>query len=203
MALHKTHGTIKGKVNLFYNQINDYVFQQSTDSNGDGLADRVNDESNLDLNGTYVVQNFAQIGTKFYGLEAEANIELLPKTLNLQLFTNMVYAKLNQNGNVPRLTPQRFGLELDHQYGAWQSNFNVTRVARQNRVARLESETQGYTLMNTEVAYHVKGGRSTKYTFFVQDKNLLDSDIRVHTSFLKNTAPLTGHTAVVGIMGTF
>lgn len=203
LALHKTHGTIKGKVNLFYNQVNDYVFQQSADSNGDGLADRVNDEGSLDFNGSYVVQNFAQTGAKFYGLEAEANIELLPKTLNLRLFTDMVYAKLNHNGNVPRLTPQRFGLELDHHWGAWQSNFNVTRIARQNRVARLESETQGYTLMNAEVAFNVKGGRSTRYTFFVQGKNLLDSDIRVHTSFLKNTAPLPGRAAVVGIRGTF
>ncbi len=202
-ALHKTTGVIKGKVNLFYNHVNNYIFQQSVDSNGDGLADRVNDDGILDFNGAYVVQNFAQTSAKFYGLEAEANIELLPKMLNLRLFTDMVYAKLNHNGNVPRLTPQRFGLELDHQLGSWQSNFNVTRVARQNRVARLESETQGYTLMNAEVAYNIKGGRATHYTFFVQGKNLLDSDIRVHTSFLKNTSPLPGRAVVVGIRGTF
>ena len=203
LALHKTTGAIKGKVNLFYNQVNDYVFQQSTDSNGDGLADRVNDDDILDFNGSYVVQNFAQTGAKFYGLEAEANIELLPKMLNLRLFTDMVYAKLNHNGNVPRLSPQRFGIELDHQWRSWQSNFNATRVARQNRVARLESETQGHTLMNAEVAYNIKGGRATHYTFFLQGKNLLDSDIRIHSSFLKNTAPLPGRAIVVGIRGTF
>lgn len=203
LALHKTTGVIKGKVNLFYNQINNYVFQRSIDSNGDGLADRMNDAAMLDPTGSYVVQNFAQTGAKFYGAEAEAIIALLPDMLNLRLFTDMVYGKLNHNGNIPRLTPQRFGLELDHQWGAWLSNFSVTRVAHQNRVARLESETQGYTLMNAEVAFNVKGGRSTHYTFFLQGRNLLDSDIRVHTSFLKDTAPLPGRAAVIGIRGTF
>ncbi len=89
LALHKTTGVIQGKVNLFYNQINDYVFQRSNDSNGDGLADRVNDEGILNANGSFLVQNFAQTGAKFYGAEAEAIIALLPDTLNLRLFTDI------------------------------------------------------------------------------------------------------------------
>lgn len=202
-ALHKTAGVIKGKVNLFYNHISDYVFQQSNDSDGDGLADRVNDEGILDQNGVFLVQNFAQTGAQFYGIEAEAIIALLPDILDLRLFTDIVYGKLSNNGNIPRLTPQRFGLALDHQWGPWLSNLSVTRVTRQDRVARLETETQGYTMVNTEIGFNVKGGRSASYTFFVQGKNLLDSDIRVHTSFLRDFSPLPGRAIVAGIRGTF
>ncbi len=203
LALQKTTGLIKGRVNLFYNHINDYIFQQSRDSNGDGFADRVNDEGLLDTDGDFIVQNFAQTRAKFYGLEAEATISLLPEMLDLRVFTDMVYADLKNNGNAPRITPQRFGFDLDYKQNAWLANVNLTRVTRQNRVATLETETPGYTLMNAELGYRFKRGPTTYHTLFLQGRNLLDSDIRVHTSFLKNTAPLPGRAIVVGIRGTF
>lgn len=203
IALQKTTGTITGKVNLFYNYVNDYIFQQSRDSNGDGFADKVNDQGLLDKHGTFLVQDFSQTRAKFYGLEAEAIIALLPDTLNLRLFTDIVYGRLKDNGNIPRLTPQRFGFDLDYRKNAWQANFNLTRVTRQDRVAVLETETSGYTLMNAEMGYHMKLAKSVHYTLFLQGRNLLDSDMRVHTSFLKDTAPLPGRAIVAGIRGSF
>ena len=203
IALQKTKGIFTGKVNLFYNPINDYIFQQSRDSNGDGLADRVNDEGILDMDGSFLVQDFAQTHAKFYGLEAEAIVTLLPDTLNLRLFTDTVYGKLKNNGNIPRLTPQRFGFDLDYRKNAWLANFNLTRVTHQDRVAILETETSGYTLMNAEMGYHMKLAKSVNYTLFLQGRNLLDSDMRVHTSFLKDTAPLPGRAIVAGVRGTF
>jgi len=203
IALQKTTGTITGKINLFYNYINDYIFQQSRDGNGDGLADRINDEGVLDINGAFLVQDFAQTRAKFYGLEAEAIVALLPDTLNLRLFTDTVYGRLKDNGNIPRLSPQRFGFDLDFKKNAWLANFNLTRVTRQDRVATLETETTGYTLMNAEMGYHMKLAKSVNYTLFLQGRNLLDSDMRVHTSFLKDNAPLPGRAIVGGIRGAF
>lgn len=203
IALQKTTGTITGKVNLFYNHINDYIFQRSRDSNGDGFADRVNDEGLLDRHGAFLVQDFSQTRAKFYGVEAEAIVALLPDTLNLRLFTDIVYGKLKDNGSIPRMTPQRFGFDLDYRKNAWQANFNLTRVTRQDRVAVLETETSGYTLMNAEMGYHMKLTKSVHYTLFLQGRNLLDSDIRVHTSFLKDSAPLPGRAIVAGIRGAF
>ena len=203
IALQKTTGTITGKVNLFYNYINDYIFQQSRDSNHDGFADRVNDEGLLDRHGAFLVQDFSQTRAKFYGVEAEAIVALLPDTLNLRLFTDIVYGRLKDNGNIPRITPQRFGFDLDYRKNAWQANFNLTRVTRQDRVAVLETETSGYTLMNAEMGYHMKLTKSVHYTLFLQGRNLLDSDMRVHTSFLKDTAPLPGRAIVAGIRGAF
>jgi len=203
IALQKTTGTITGKVNLFYNYINDYIFQQSRDSNRDGFADRVNDEGLLDRHGAFLVQDFSQTRAKFYGVEAEAIVALLPDTLNLRLFTDIVYGKLKDNGSIPRMTPQRFGFDLDYRKNAWQANFNLTRVTGQHRVAVLETETSGYTLMNVEMGYHMKLTKSVHYTLFLQGRNLLDSDMRVHTSFLKDTAPLPGRAIVAGIRGAF
>ncbi|WP_297324221.1 TonB-dependent receptor [Nitrosomonas sp.] len=203
IALQKTAGMVTGKVNVFYNHVNDYIFQQSRDSNGDGFADRVNDEGALDSRGAFLVQDFAQTRAKFYGLEAETIVTLLPEMLNLRLFTDIVYGRLKDNGNIPRLTPQRFGFDLDYKKNAWSANFNLTRVVQQDRVAVLETETPGYTLMNAEMGYHMKLTKSVNYTLFLQGRNLLDSDMRVHTSFLKDIAPLPGRAIVGGIRGTF
>lgn len=203
IALQKTSGMVTGKVNLFYNHVNDYIFQQSRDSNGDGLADRIDDEGMLNPHGAYLVQDYTQTRAKFYGLEAEAIVALVPDTLNLRLFTDIVYGRLKNNGNIPRITPQRFGFDLDFKRNAWQANFNLTRVTQQDRVAVLESETPGYTLMNAEMGYHMKLTKSVNYTLFLQGRNLLDSDMRVHTSFLKDVAPLPGRAIVAGIRGAF
>ncbi|PXW88858.1 iron complex outermembrane receptor protein [Nitrosomonas sp. Nm84] len=203
IALQKTTGMVTGKVNVFYNYVNDYIFQQSRDSNGDGFADRVNDEGVLDSRGAFLVQDFAQTRAKFYGLEAEAIVTLLPEMLNLRLFTDIVYGRLKDNGNIPRLTPQRFGFDVDFKKNAWSANFNLTRVVQQDRVAVLETETPGYTLMNAEMGYHMKLTKSVNYTLFLQGRNLLDSDMRVHTSFLKDIAPLPGRAIVGGIRGSF
>jgi len=202
-SLQKTDGRLKGRVNLFYNHIQNYIFQQSQDGNGDGLADRFNDEGELDINGSLLVQNFAQTRARFYGLEAEATVTLLPEALDLRMFTDLVYADLTHNGHVPRITPQRFGFDLDYRRNAWLANVNLTRITRQNRVAILETETPGYTLLNAEVGYRFKRGPSLYHTLFLQGRNLLDSDIRVHTSFLKNNAPLPGRAIVMGIRGEF
>jgi iron complex outermembrane receptor protein len=39
--------------------------------------------------------------------------------------------------------------------------------------------------------------------FFLQGKNLLDEEMRVHTSFLKDFAPLAGRALVAGLRGNF
>ena len=203
IALQKTAGAITGKVNLFYNNVNDYIFQKSRDSNGDGFADRVDAAGVLDNQGAFWVQNYAQTNAKFYGLEAEAIAAVVPDMLNVRLFTDIVHGRLKDNGNIPRLTPQRFGFDLDFKKNAWSGNFNLTRVVRQDRVAVLETETPGYTLMNAEIGYHMKLTKSVNYTLFLQGRNLLDSDMRVHTSFLKDIAPLPGRAIVAGVRGAF
>jgi len=203
LSVQKTTGLVTGRINLFYNYIENYIFQQSRDADRDGFADRVNDNGELDIAGTYLVQDFNQTAARFYGLEAEARMVLLPERLNVRVFTDIVYGRLKNNGNIPRLTPQRFGADLDYFQGNWQGNFHVTRVVRQDRVALLETETSGYTLMNAELSYRFNRGGASFHTLFLQGRNLLDEEMRVHTSFLKDVSLLPGRAIVVGVRGTF
>lgn len=54
---------------------------------------------------------------KFYGIEAEAGFVLIPNNLDLGLFADYVRGKLKNNGNIPRMTPLRFGLEFNYNLG--------------------------------------------------------------------------------------
>jgi iron complex outermembrane receptor protein len=87
--------------------------------------------------------------------------------------------------------------------GPWTTNLSATYVMRQNRVAELETTTPGYTLVNVEATYLIKKIRSNGIKIFLQGKNLLNEDMRVHTSFLKDFAPLAGRALVAGLRGDF
>lgn len=203
-SLSKTSGLMKWKVNAFYNRFNNYIFLRNIDINGDGIADRVDDDGELDPQGEFQALNMTQTDATFYGAEAEVIFTLKPDNLDLRLFTDYVRGKLNQNnGNVPRTTPQRFGLEANYKIGRWAANLTTIHVLRQNKRAELETSTPSYTLLNLEASYRIKETKSNGIRLFVQGRNLLDEEIRVHTSFLKNFAPLPGRALVAGIRGDF
>jgi iron complex outermembrane receptor protein len=203
LALRKTAGSVKWKINFFHNWISNYIFVHSADVNHDGVADRSDDTGVLNPNGEFLVQNFAQTDARFYGAEAEAIFTLKPDAIDLRLFADYVRGKLSNGGNIPRITPIRFGLEMNHRMGPWTTNVSATRVMRQNHVAELETSTPGYTLVNVEATYLIKKIRSNGIRIFLQGKNLLNEEMRVHTSFLKDFAPLAGRALVVGLRGDF
>ena len=203
LALRKTTGAAQWKVNVFHNQFNNYIFVHSADTNADGVADRSDSNGTLNPNGDFLIQNFAQTGARFYGVEAETVFTLKPETLDLRLFTDYVRGKLEGGGNVPRATPPRFGLELNHRVGPWTANLSATRVVRQNHVAELETTTPGYTLLNIDMSYRITKTKLNGIRIFLQGKNLLNEEMRLHNSFLKNFAPLPGRALVVGLRGEF
>ncbi|MGI9534653.1 MAG: TonB-dependent receptor [Thermodesulfobacteriota bacterium] len=203
VSLRKTTGLVRWKINSFYNRFNNYIFFRSADIDGNGIADRVDEDGMLDPNGEFLVQNITQTDATFYGVEAEILFALKPERLDLRLFTDYVRAKLDKSGNVPRTTPQRFGLEFNHRAGPWSFNVTTIHVLRQNKRATLETSTPNYTLVNTNISYRIKVIQSVGITVFFQGKNLLNEDIRIHTSFLKDFAPRPGRAFIAGIRGDF
>jgi len=203
LSLRKIAGAVKWKVGLFHNRIQNYIYERSVDVDGTPGADRVDEDGTPNPVGDYLVQNIAQTGARFYGAEAEAIFTLRPDTLDLRVFTDAVRGKLDGGGNVPRTPPQRFGLQLDYKAGPWATHLSAIRVARQDRLAELETATPAYTQASAEVSYRFKQNGSTAYTVFLQGKNLLDQDVRVHTSYLKDVAPLPGRAIAAGFRGVF
>jgi iron complex outermembrane recepter protein len=207
LTFRKLEGRWTWRFNVFANYIQDFIFGSSVDQNQDGQADRVDDEGDLVLdNDGMLLIDFIQKDAIFYGTEFETTLGLLRNKpygeLDARLFTDYVRGRLTNGDNLPRITPLRFGGGLDYHFGPWKGDFEVRRVQRQEDSAPLESETAGYTLVNADVSYTL-GSKKAEYVLSLRGTNLLDEDVRYHTSFLKDVAPQPGRSVLVGLQVNF
>ena len=79
----------------------------------------------------------------------------------------------------------------------------LLRVFRQDRVATLETSTGGYTRLDAGVEYALKPAAEVTTTLFLRGNNLLNQDMRVHTSYIKDSAPMPGRSLVAGLRANF
>ncbi len=112
-------------------------------------------------------------------------------------------AKLKDGTYLPRIAPGRLGVDLDHAMGACTTRLTVIHSFAQTHVAPLETTTPGYTRVDAEIAYKVGRVAGQSTTFFLQGTNLANQDIRLHTSYLKDAAPLMGRSFTLGLRAEF
>lgn len=200
-------------VNLFYNRINDYVYQLEQDLNGDGFADRVEPDFSGDpaeiLDPTNEEEPLllfhTQDDARFLGFELETVIRLVDTdqdSVDLRLWTDYVDAELADGTNLPRISPWRLGSSIDYESGPWVFNLDYTLTGKQDNTATLEDPTSGYHMLTAYAAYTFDSP-ATALTLFARASNLLDEEARRHTSFVKNIAPLAGRSGLLGLRVTF
>ncbi|MCG8379848.1 MAG: TonB-dependent receptor, partial [Proteobacteria bacterium] len=98
--------------------------------------------------------------------------------------------------------PARIGTGLDYQYGRFNSGIDFTSVLAQNDNAPLETDTGGYSLLNLHADYDVLDS-TAKLNVFLKATNLLDEHGALHTSFIKDRAPIMGRAVMVGFQAGF
>ncbi|TXT27542.1 MAG: iron complex outermembrane recepter protein [Rhodocyclaceae bacterium] len=168
------------------------------DADGDGIADT----SGLSILPEALMR---AVPAQFYGLEAEGKFRVYDRTgsLDLTLRGDYVRASNRETGEpLPRIAPLRLGLGLDYRFGNFGSRLDVTHAARQNRVASAELPTDSYTLVNAWLTYRIKA-EAFNLEAFLKANNLFNQEARVHTSVLKDIAPLAGRGLMVGLRGSF
>ncbi|MGN7724509.1 TonB-dependent receptor [Luteimonas sp. 22616] len=106
---------------------------------------------------------------------------------------------LTRGGNLPRIAPWRVGGELRWERGPLRASLGAVRYAEQDRVAEFEHATPGYTLVDAHLAWHADTAHDNAWEIFLDGSNLLDKEARVHTSFLKDVAPLPGRGISAGV----
>jgi len=79
----------------------------------------------------------------------------------------------------------------------------LTRVADQDRTAALETSTDGYTVLDLGLEYTLPLAGERALVLFARGNNLLDEEIRRHTSFLKDQAPMPGASGMLGFRCLF
>lgn len=179
LGLRKTRGRLTGSLNLFANRFSGYIYERVTDEVIDGLQ----------------VYRYDQADAEFRGCELEAHLELLhrePHHLELEVMADYVRAEFADSGDpLPRIPPLRAGIGLRYRGERLSARVEGRRVFEQDRIAELESETAGYTLFNASVSYRFFLG-GTVHDLVLSGANLTDEFAQVHTSFLKDVAPLPG-----------
>lgn len=155
--------------------------------------------------------NFVQDRARFTGYELAASYALLNETdgpvqLSVRGFTDAVRGTLETDSGdapAPRLTPSRYGMSLHGHYREASANISYVQAMDQNRPGRLDTETNGYGLLNADLSVVVHRHGASEASVFVQGTNLLDDDIRRATSFIKDAVPAPGRGGVVGVRYTF
>ncbi len=179
-------GPVTGQFSAYINEIDDYIFLNLSGQEHEGVQ----------------IASYLARDAEFRGLEAEVTFGLMANnnsSLELRLFGDMVDAEFDVGGNVPRIPPSKIGAEL-HWFGSdWSAHLHVTDVDDQNDAGELELPTDGYTNVSLYADYHWRFGNDSELKLFVRGNNLLDEEIRTHTSFLKNFAPEAGRGFMLGL----
>lgn len=188
LTVHGDTGRVEWSISGFINSVEDYILLRPTA---------------LELDG-FQVYDFAQADVEFTGIEAEAMVEVLDKEdrhMHVRLFTDFVNAEEDVNGeNLPRIPPQRFGLGLHGDWNLFDASIDATFADDQTDVADNELPTEGYTLLNASLSYTFA---DSGLLLFLRGTNLLDEDIRQHTSPLKDLVPLPGRSLHFGLRYEF
>lgn len=203
LSLRKTDGRLTWRANVFINYIENFIFLQDQDLDGDGVADEVDDEGNP--GGELLLVNHTQADALFYGLEAEVMFGLFDDnrgSLDARLFGDWVRGRLDGGPDLPRISPARLGIGFDYHRGPFQADIENVFVFEQSRSAPLETETDGYVMLNAGIGYTLRTTLADT-TLFLRGRNLLDEDARRHTSFIKDNAPLAGRSALIGVNAKF
>lgn len=184
-----THGDhLEGEFNVYYNQIDDYIY----------LAD--GGEFEETPIGLYSAEDAV-----FYGMEGRVVYHALENehgSLDLSVQGDMVRAEFDDAGDVPRIPADRIGVGATWHASSWTVSANLTEVMDQEQAAVGEFDTEGYTLLDIYADYHIELGQG-ELLVFAKGTNLLDEEIRNHTSFLKNFAPEPGRGVRLGLRFTY
>lgn len=175
-------GPLHLQINLFNNQIDDFIYKANTGLKQDELP----------------VYQYSQEDAHFYGAEAALGIPFA-QHWELSLFGDTVRAALDRGGDVPRVTPPRVGLALAYSTERLNAELRTTRVDDQQQPGEGELAVDGYTRLDLSASYQLDLAGQRSLLLFLRGNNLTDEEIRNASSFLRAYAPEPGRSLEVGL----
>ncbi|MBA6253103.1 TonB-dependent receptor [Colwellia sp. MB3u-55] len=208
----KFEGDFGFVASAFYNHIDDYYYQANTglfaedghDDHNEALEEQHLDEGveeHAEESEGLPVYVFQQSNVVMFGIEAELFYQVTP-SLKASMFTDYIHAKVTDGDNLPRIPPMRFGGQFNYITDEYSAEISATHYFKQSNTAELESETDGYTMLDANFNYFINNVGDDMVAF-LKVNNITDEEARVHTSFLKGVSPLPARGFTVGIRGSF
>jgi iron complex outermembrane receptor protein len=173
-------------VSVFYTIFDNYIFAQNSGMEEDGLP----------------LFNYTEAEATFYGAELELDYLIYRSgdlAVTAGLLADYVSAEnTDDNTDLPRIPPFRLGGTTELTYGNWNAGLLLRHSFDQNNTAPEETETDSYTELELELGYVFELNNRANLTLFLRGNNLLDEEIRHHTSAIKDVAPLPGRNVTLG-----
>ena len=204
ISLRDEQGRWQWTANLFVNYFEDHIYLVGRDTNNDGVVDEVDEDGNL--GGEFVSVQWRQDDAIFYGFEFETGYNLYSGAegiFDARFFADYVRAELTDGDNLERISPPRIGVGLDYTRNQLAAGIEFTQTLAQNENGPLETDTDGYSLLNLRADYQVFSQDDRTVNIFARANNLLDEDGRLHTSFIKDRAPIQGQAFIIGLNAGF
>jgi len=200
ISLHWHSERIDAELTAFVTRYDDYIYQSETDTLlPDGEPDRVDEEGTPEADGELLYVAYTQDDADFAGAEASFAVLVLDSPAAGQwrprIFADTVTGELTDGSSLPRITPSRIGAGLDWERGPVTADIRLTHVARQSDTASLETETDAYDRLDADITWTIRGQYGL--VLGLRGRNLLDEEIRDHTSFIKDIAPGAGRSLLV------
>ena len=162
----------------FANWFDDFIYEAATGEEQDELP----------------VFRYFQRDATYYGFEAEVSGELFRAggfRFVGDAVADYVRATVKGVGPVPRIPPLRLLGGLEAQSERVDGRVEVEWVDDQERVADLETPTDGHTMVNASIAWR-PWGKARETSIVLSANNIFDVDARRHASFTKGFVPMAG-----------
>jgi iron complex outermembrane receptor protein len=188
---------MRAELDLFHNWASDYIYQRRTGE----FLDEEGDSEHCDDSYCVPVLQSSQADAIFKGYEAKLIFPMMENhfgLLELSLFSDYTRGEFKFGGDVPRMPPLRYGLQVDYAKEQLSSYLRFTRAEEQTYAGDFETSTAGYFLLNVGLNYQLKAYQDAKLMFFAKGNNLLDQNIRNAVSYQRNFASEAGRGAEVG-----
>ncbi|MBC7708924.1 MAG: TonB-dependent receptor [Rhizobacter sp.] len=192
------------RASVYSNTIKNFIYGASVDQNHDGVADRVNAAGEMVTGAELLKREFKNVNARLNG--AELSLAYTPtQGIGFTSMADTVRGSIAciECGNLPRMSPSRIGGKLTWRSGGWYADGGALHVFKQDRIAAFETATPGYTRIDASLRYRWAYSTNRNADFYLLGKNLSNRDMRVHTSFLKDFAPLPGRSVFVGVAATY
>lgn len=217
LTFRKFTGDVGFIFNAFYNHVDNYYYQENTGlfaenghnhdhgehDHGDHDHDTHDHDAHDDHDhgGELPVYLFKQADAVLHGFEAQVFWQI-DDAFKLTLQGDHVRARLKDGGNLPRTSPSRLGAELAYELSNFTAHISAMRYFKQDKVADLETSTDGYTLVDANVSWQMPV-TALDLELYLKASNLTDEKATVHTSFIKDITPVPGRSFALGIRGYF
>ena len=190
LTLRKRGGNVEFEIGLFHQDIKDYVSAQLIGTDRE----------------TGVPHNFllyTAADARFHGLDGQLSVQL-GEANRTTVFGDYVRATLKSGDDaVPRIPPGRLGVRHEWASGPYSASAEYYHTFSQDRIARYETKTAGYDMLNATIAYRLALSARQSADFYLRAANLLNETAYVHTSFVKDQSPLRGRSMVIGVRYAF